>query len=163
MLEWAPQMAPTNTSVLRKVTVASCFSWRVSKISNLVWPRLLSNWYLYTKSQSIRFCRNPLRVEPVFPTTLWLSLIQAPFKARRSRGSSSQCRAPNLENVMWGLVPLFLGENLCNCDYPPICGSPIWVLTPLYLHPSYLSHCGSFFIALVVENLFCLSSVHSHQ
>ena len=94
-------MAATNISVLGKVTVASCFSWRLSKISNLVWPRLLSNWCLYTKSQSIRFCGSPLRVEPVFPTTLWLSHIQAPFKARRSRGSSPQCRTPDLENLVW--------------------------------------------------------------
>ena len=156
-------MATTNISVLGKVTVASCFSWRLSKISHLVWPGLLSNWCFYTKSQSIRFCGSPLRVEPVFPTTLWLSHIQVSFKARRSRGSSPQCRTPDLENLVWSLLPLFLGKNLCNCDYPPICGSPLWVLTPLYLHPSYLSHCGSFFIALVVENLFCLSLGHSHQ
>ena len=27
-----------------------------------------------------------------------------------------------------GLRPLTLGENLCNCDCPPICGSPPWLL-----------------------------------
>ena len=32
-----------------------------------------------------------------------------------------------LQSLMWGLNPLLLGENLCSCNYPPICGSPTWV------------------------------------
>lgn len=58
----------------------------------------------------------------------------------------------------WGLGPLLLGENFCNCDYPPICGSSQgggWILTVLHLHLSYSSLCGSFCISLAVEDLFC--------
>ena len=38
-------------------------------------------------------------------------------------GSSSQCRTTRLGSPMWGPDPLLLGENLCNCNYSPICGS----------------------------------------
>ena len=41
------------------------------------------------------------------------------------------------------IIPLFVG-------YPP----RVWVLTIAHLCPSYLSRCGSFFISLVVEDLF---------
>ena len=35
-----------------------------------------------------------------------------------------QCRTPRLGSSMWGLDLLLLGENLCNCDYLPVCESP---------------------------------------
>ena len=31
----------------------------------------------------------------------------------------------------------------------------VWVLIILYLHLSYISHCGSFFISLIIDCLFC--------
>ena len=39
----------------------------------------------------------------------------------------------------------------------------VWVLTRQHLHPSYSSGCGSLFISLVVENLFCYTSGHSQK
>ena len=36
-----------------------------------------------------------------------------------------------------------------------VCLTGVRVLTILQLYPSYPSYCGSFFISLVVENLFC--------
>lgn len=48
-----------------------------------------------------------------------------PFPASCSGGFSSWCRTSGLGCPMWGLDPLLLGENLCNCDCPFVCGSPI--------------------------------------
>ena len=57
---------------------------------------------------------------------------------------------------MWGLDPLLLGRILCNCDYPPICGSPsqgvgLDYITSFSSHPS---HYTLFCVSLVVVNLF---------
>ena len=73
-------------------------------------------------------CVCPLRVESLFPTEnplLWVSR-KAPlaFKTIRFRGLSSLSRTPGLGSPMWGSDPTFLGQNLCNCDYSPVCGSP---------------------------------------
>ena len=98
-------------------------------------PRLASGFdigfFQITASQScisewVRFCVRPLRVESFFSTALWLSCMQAllAFKARYSGGSSTWCRSPGLGSLMWGLNSLLLGEDLCICDYPLICGSP---------------------------------------
>ena len=69
----------------------------------------------------------------LFPTTLWLSWKQAPlaFKTRCSGGLSYQCRSPGLGSPIRGSDRSLLGENICNCDYLPICVSPnlvVWVL-----------------------------------
>ena len=72
-------------------------------------------------------------------------------------GSSSWHRTPQLRSPMWGSDQSLLGENLCNCNYSPICVLPswgLWVLTIPQLCPSYPSHCVFFFISLVVEDLF---------
>ena len=71
-------------------------------------------------------CKNRVSVS----ITLWLSHIQTllAFKARCSGVMSSQCRTLGLGILMWDLNPLFLGENLHNCDYSPLCGSPTWGL-----------------------------------
>lgn len=47
------------------------------------------------------------------------------------------------------------GENLCNCDYSPICGFTGWVVVSDYTLSLSLSHCGSFFISLFVEDILC--------
>ena len=74
----------------------------------------------------MRFYMCHLRVVSLVPTALQLSCTQAllAFKAKHSGTLSSQCRIPRLESLMWGSDPSLLGENLCNCNYHPICGSP---------------------------------------
>ena len=47
-----------------------------------------------------------------------------PLKRDVIGAESSQCRNPRLGSPMWSSNPLLLGENLCNCDSLPICGSP---------------------------------------
>ena len=49
-----------------------------------------------------------------------------PSKPDSSGGSSSRCRTPRLGRLIWGSDALLLGGNLCNCDYPPVCGLPTW-------------------------------------
>ena len=64
-----------------------------------------------------------------------------------------------------GLSPSTLREDLRVCDSPLL----FWVthrgvgLTWKSLLPSYQAPCGSFFIILVVEELFCQSSCHSER
>ena len=49
-------------------------------------------------------------------------------------GSFFWCRTLGLETLMWGLSSLILGENICNYNSPPLCGStPLWVSLPLLL------------------------------
>ena len=62
---------------------------------------------------------------------------------------------PQLGSLIWVLDPSLPGENLCDCDYPPVCWLLSWVLTIPCLHPSHPSCCGSFFVSLVVEELSC--------
>ena len=45
-----------------------------------------------------------------------------------------QCRNPGLRNPMCSLNPSLLGEDLCNCDYPFVCGSPTLVCVLTVLH-----------------------------
>ena len=58
---------------------------------------------------------------------------------------------------MWDSDLLPLGENLYSYSYSPVCGLLTWGkdLTILHFHLSFPSCCGSFFIFLVVEDLFC--------
>ena len=46
------------------------------------------------------------------------------LQSQCSEASSSWCRTLRLENPMWVSEPSLLGENLCNCNYPPVLGSP---------------------------------------
>ena len=48
------------------------------------------------------------------------------FKAKHSRGLSSQCRTPRLGSLMWGSDLSLCREKLCNYNYSPICGLPTW-------------------------------------
>lgn len=81
---------------------------------------------LHWDSECVRCCVGPLRVESLFPIAFWLSYTKAQlaFKARNSEVSSSWCGIPGMGSLMWGSDPLILGENLCNCDSSPVCGSP---------------------------------------
>ena len=51
---------------------------------------------------------------------MWAPLAS---KAKRSGGLSFQHRNPGLGSPVWGSDPSLLGENLCNCNYPQVCGS----------------------------------------
>ena len=64
-----------------------------------------------------------------------------------------------------GLSPSTLREDLRVCDIPLLFWVPHRgvVLTWKSLLPSYQTPCGSFFIILVVEELFCQSSCHSQR
>ena len=101
-------------------------------------------------------CKNRVSVS----ITLWLSHTQTllAFKARCSGDMSSQCRTLGLGILMWDLNPLFLGENLHNCDYPPLWGHlPGGYESCVYcVCLSFLSHCNSFFISLVLGKYFLL-------
>ena len=50
-----------------------------------------------------------------------------------------------------------LEENLYSCDYSPVFGLLPLGVTILCNHPFYLSRCGSFFVSLIVEDLFSIS------
>ena len=63
---------------------------------------------------------------------------------------------PLLRSLMLGSDPSLLGEKLCNCDYPPVCGPPTQVCgswlycisTPpphLVVVPSLYLYCGNLF------------------
>ena len=71
----------------------------------------------------MKFCVHPLRVEFLFPTDLWPKVRPVASKAKVSR-DSSQCKTPRLGTLTLDLDLFLLGENLCNCNYPPVCGSP---------------------------------------
>ena len=63
-----------------------------------------------------------------------------------------------------GACPSPLSENLFNCNYSPSSGSLTMGVCLNYTATwltSYLSHCGSFFIASVLEDLFWLILVFS--
>ena len=49
------------------------------------------------------------------------------FKDKHSGVSSSRPRTAGLGSPRWGSDPSLLGENLCNCKSPPVCGLPTWV------------------------------------
>ena len=57
----------------------------------------------------------------------------------------------------FGLDPLLLGENICNLViFQLLVAYPgMWFLIIPCLCPSYPSPCGSFFISLVAEDIFC--------
>ena len=57
---------------------------------------------------------------------------------------------------MWGSDLSLLRENLINCNYPPVCGSPPGDVGLAYaiFWPSSLFPVASFFVFLVIEDLF---------
>ena len=103
------------------------------------------------------FCM-PFKSKVSFPPILWSSCSQSlpAFKVNCSGGSSSLCQIPWLGGLTWGSELSVLWKNLCNTIF-----SSLWVahwgirgLIILQGHPSYLSHCVSFFMSLVVKDLF---------
>ena len=78
--------------------------------------------------ERVRFCVCPLRVESLFPITLWVSLKKVPlaFQVKCSGGWAPQYRIPGMRSPMQGLDPLILGKNLRNCNYPSSCASLTW-------------------------------------
>ena len=120
----------------------------------------LSNYCLCAGSQCVRFCEYPLIVKSCFlqPPLALLYKSLVGLQSRCFGDSSSQCRTPGLGSLMWGsdlrfswrrtsafvIILLFVGclPRGVGLDYTvslpllPIC-------------------CSSFFISLVVENLFC--------
>ena len=57
---------------------------------------------------------------------------------------------------MWDSEFSLLWENffILQLVGSPLRGGRVWDLIILQAHPSYLSSCGSFFVSLVVEDLF---------
>ena len=83
------------------------------------------------------------------------------FKARCSGGSLSwgkRCTTFGLGSPKWGEGPRASGGGPLRLWYFWWVAHPgVWVLTILHLHSSYVSHCGSFLMSLVVKkkkNLF---------
>lgn len=65
---------------------------------------------------------------------------------------NSQTRSPP-----WAQTPLAPWGDLCVCDILPTWGQGLGGVSLDYtsLSPSYASCCGSFFVSLAVETLFC--------
>ena len=56
-----------------------------------------------------------------------LRVIPNGLKGKHSRELAFTVQPPpRLGITMWLSDPLLIGENLYNCDYPPLCGSPNW-------------------------------------
>ena len=102
-------------------------------------------------SECVRFCLCPLSVESVFPTSHLTLLKASPtvFQSQKFWRLSSWCRNPELGSWMWGLGLFLLGETLCNCNYPPVCGLPTW-------------RCGSclYYVSVPPTHLIVLPSLY---
>ena len=136
-----PKWLPPASMSLRIVLIASYQSKSLSKISKGVWPDSFQTTTSVLVLECMRFCICPLRVETVAGSPLPL-----PYLSRTGLQNYMFCRlispvcSPRLERLTCGSDPSLLGENLCNCDYPPIRGLPlpgVWVLTIPHLHHSY--------------------------
>lgn len=92
----------------------------------LVCPfRLFSDHCLCTGFQSVWDSVCPLRAESISYSPPALPYARpASFQSQCSGSSSFWCKTPGLRSLMWDLDPSPPGDNLCNCDYPPVCGSP---------------------------------------
>lgn len=106
--------------------VSSDLSGRLSKMSSWFWPRLLSNYFFSILTQRVRFCTQSLIAEFLFPISSHcpVHMSPCPSNQRVPRGLSSSID-PGCEVFCGSWNPYSLGESLCNCDYTPICGSPI--------------------------------------
>ena len=119
----------------------SCLSKRLSS----VWVSLLLIYCLCVGTQcTCDFCSllQSLFLQPSLSPICQPQSWMLAFKVGCSEGLSSCCEAPRLWSPVWGLNSLIFGENLCNCDYSPVCGLPakgIWILTYcLFNPPTYL-------------------------
>lgn len=59
-----------------------------------------------------------------------------------------------LGSLVWGMNLLIFGESLYNYNYLSACGSPTQGYGLDFVPPPILSHCGFFFISVVVEGIF---------
>ena len=82
---------------------------------------MLLHWDL----EFMGFCMCLLNVESLFSTALLISHTPAPLsvKARHPGGSYIWCSILGLRSLMLGSNPSLFGENLCDHDYLPFCGS----------------------------------------
>ena len=102
------------------------------------------------------FCM-PFKSKVSFPLSCGALAVKAcQPSVNCSAGSSSLCQIPWLGGLTWGSELSVLWKNLCNTIF-----SSLWVahwgirgLIILQDHPSYLFHCVSFFMSLVVKDLF---------
>ena len=153
VVEQAPQSGCCQHLSPRGVLVAPWLSRRFSKV---VWPRLISNYCLCAGLWAWRILHVPFKGEFLFPAALHPSCTQAPraIRARCSGDSSAQCRTPGLGCWRGAQTPCSSARTSAT-----VMILPLWVTHPgrgswLYCI-SYPSCCSSFFIFLVVENIFC--------
>ena len=77
----------------------------------------------------MRFCTCSLRVEYLFPKILLFCIWKPCSSSKLSiLVAHIYVSGPHagLENLTWISNLSFLRENLCNCDYSPVCESLIW-------------------------------------
>ena len=141
------------------------WTWKPGVLQSMRSQRVEHDWVTElncTRSQSVRFCVCPFRVEFLFCTALELTPINKPT------GLQSQtfweliflCRNPGLRIPMCSLNSSFLGGRpmqswLSFCmwfAYPGVCLDHTASLTFLSLS------CDSFFMSIIVEHFFCWSS-----
>ena len=147
-------MASANIYVPRRSPSCPLHLWEAfPRLSKWVLSRLYSNYYLCVSLRICKILHVPFK-SGVSVSYRPLALLYTGPKDLQTRHSPSQCRTPSLGSLMWKSDPLHLAENLGKwlsyVSYPGV-----WVFTIPYFHPYSLSLCGSFFISLVVENIFC--------
>ena len=105
----------------------------------------------------VRFFMHPFRVDLYFPQPS-CSPKSKPTSLQRQTFWELifQVQDPQAGEPDVGSDSLLLEENLCSCNYPClwVAHPVVWILTIPHLCSSYLSRWGSFFISLVVEDLF---------
>ena len=107
---------------------------------------------LYWNSEHVSFfCMS--RVESLFLQPLAVSFASSSSPhSQMFWGYHLPGARPQLRSPMWGSELSFLRENLCSCDYRPVCVLPTRVSTAsLCLLPFC---CGSLVILLVMEDIF---------
>lgn len=116
---------------------------------------LLLSWV----SEYVKFCVYPLRL----PWSLYFPRLSSTPKSKPHWPSKPNILGACLsDTVILGLGTQCRAQNLCslgrtNYNYPLICGLPTWEHGPDYTTflVILLSCCVSFFLPLVVEDLFC--------
>lgn len=129
-----------------EVPTASCFSGRLSKISTCIWPRLLSNYYLWAGTWSVWDFEHALSEQNLCFLQPSGSPVCKPHWPSKpdliGTHLPEQCPWAGEPDV-W-LRPLLLGEKLCNCDYALVGHLPRCILIIPCFQSSYLSHCYFF-------------------
>ena len=142
MVEGAPGNGCCQSVSPGWAPVASCLFERLSTIQ-APFKLLLLPWVL----ELVRFYVHSLRMKSVSHSPLGQMNI-SPTGLQSQRFSRLIFLVQNLElrSTVWSSDPLLLGENFCNCNYFPLCGSSTqgmglnWAMTPSFLPMSW----GSF-------------------